>query len=96
MDHEVLGLEQLPQNSSMNLREVTSGVTPRRSASSSVSRCTSASGRARRISLASSSPTATSRTAALRTPDIFADWRCACRPFVFPCSSKAQGPFLNR
>ena len=37
-------------------------------ASSSVSRCTSASGRARSISLASSSPTATSRIAALRTP----------------------------
>ena len=56
------------QNSSRISAE-SSGVMPRRSASSSVSRCTSASGSARRISLASSSPTATSRTAALRTPE---------------------------
>ncbi len=58
------------QNSSRTSAE-SSGVMPRRSASSSVIRCTSCSGSARRISLARSSPTATSRIAALRTPDRF-------------------------
>ena len=48
MDHEVLGLEQLPEFLQNVRREL--GVMPRRSASSSVRRCTSASGNARRIS----------------------------------------------
>ncbi len=61
---------------------------PRRSASSSVSRCTSASGRARRISLASSSPTATSSIAALRTPLI--DDACRCRVSSISVSNSAK------
>ena len=68
------------QNSSSTSAE-SSGVIPRRSASSSVSRCTSASGKARRISLASSSPMATSRTAALRTPSSCAVLRFCAAPY---------------
>ena len=80
------------QNSSRTSAE-SSGEMPRRSASSSVSRCTSASGSARNTSLASCSPTATSRIAALRTPERFAAWRRRSprrSRFSPPCSATAS------